>query len=625
MVQQQQQLLCRDIRTAPTMPARLFVDSENQYAHSILSGSLKPYQIARTTDLFKSEPTLCRAPPQQVLAPQAQTPPAELYRDLLTLVQFCAQTETQLSDERFADFVRIYCEQLHRFSDEQLIGSLRSLQQLPIPESTKAANYMELWNTLDIECCRRIESWSSAQLLLVSDAWYQLGLVRIGEFVWLALRKLGRKLRKLPPEQLVQSMFLCNLLRRPVFEMFDFEQNLAQCVQQLTLPELGVMAMGFFKTQTPIRNPELLQQLFTRLEAQLDSVEDITLVALLKILRYSSKLPQVDAVNHLLHALEPQVQRVSLLTCLHMALLGCELQTCNDELVERILLRFEHDLDAARLKDFERICLVIALFNLQTSSGVEQRLVQRLPQLLRGRIDEILRYPRCYTNCLHFLSMRQVYDTELLAVALEPRFVRHVYRSGMPGREYFHLDSLAQLLGPAYDGEFLSEKQRQQMGKLYTQYVPDANFKLNKTDKIMLEIREALGSLLRTHVYAKHLLPHFDRCDLLVCYDRQQRSFVPLSADCPADYSGVVLTRKHLLGADKEQPNVTTLVLVVAGWNNVIRDKQRPTGQFAMKLQQLRQLGHTPIVVQWHEWRELETAADRQDFLKRQLRQAANI
>ncbi|XP_034481785.1 FAST kinase domain-containing protein 5, mitochondrial [Drosophila innubila] len=624
MVQQAQRvMLYRCIRTAPTMPARVFLDSENQYAHSILSGSVKPYQIARSIDWFDRD-AVDVGTLQRVLEPSDKAQPSELYADLLQLVQHCAQTATQISDERFTDFVRIYCEQMHHLNDEQLVGSLRSLQQLPTTESTKTANYMELWNTLDIECCRRIDGWSSSQLLLVSDAWYQLGLARIGEFVWLALRKIGRKIRKLPPEQLVQSMFLCNLLRRPVFEMFDFELNLANCVQQMTLQELGVMAMGFFKTQTQIRNPELLQQIYTRLEAQLDSVEDITLVALLKILRYSSKLPQVDALQQLLAALHSQVDRVSLLTCLHMALLGCELQTCNDALVERILLRFEHELEAARLKDLERICLVIALFNLNTASGVEARLCQRLPQMLRQRIDEILRYPRCYSNCLHFLSMRNVYDVELLSVALDPRFVRHVYRSGMPGREYFHLDSFAQMLGTDYTGHFLTEKQRQQMGKLYTQYIPDGNYKLNKTDRILLEIRDALGSLMRTTITAKHLLPHYDRCDLVICYDRQQHRVIPLDASCPEDYSGVLLTRQHLLGT-KEAPHVDTLVIVVAGWNNVIRDKQRHTGQFAMKLKQLRQLGHKPVVIYWHEWRELETSTDRQDFLKRRLRQAANI
>lgn len=596
-----QLMLYRQLRTSTTLPGKLFVESENKYAHSILAASLKPYLIARSDDLLINGNI--DGAPQRVLQPIENAQPDELYTTWLELVLYCAQTDTQISDERFSGFIRIYCEQIHRFSDEQLVGTLRHMQQLPVPESTKVANYMELWNTLDIECCRRIDRWSTAQLLLVSDAWYQLNLARIGEFVWLALRKLGRKIRKLPPEQLVQSMFLCNLLRRPVFEMFDFEVNLAQSVDRMTLQELGVMAMGFFKTQTPIRNPELLQQLFTRLEAELDTVEDITLVALLKVLRYSSKLQQVDPLKHLLGALKPQVERVSLLTCLHIALLGCELQTCNDELVERILLRFERELDTARLKDLERICLVIGLFNLTTPSGVERRVVERMPDLLRTRIDEILRYPRCYTNCLQFISMRGVHDTELLGVALEPRFVRHTYRSGLPGREYFHLDSLAQLLAGSqlYAGPFLTERQRQQMGKMYTQYIPErsSRFKLNNTDRILLEVRDGVVSLLRTSVGLKHVLPHYERCDVVICYDRQQQRAIAFDASqCPEDYTGVLLTREHLLGEQQaKKAHVETLVVVIAGWNNVIRDHQRPTGQFAMKLKQLKQLGHKPVVV----------------------------
>ncbi|XP_023162965.1 FAST kinase domain-containing protein 5, mitochondrial [Drosophila hydei] len=622
-------LLHRDIRSMPVLYAKVFVEFENQHAHSILSDSLKPYKIVRPSDWLKTTSTdTHNDAPMRVLEPSKNAQPVELYVDFQALVQYCAHTSIQISDDRFSDFIAIYCAELHKLSDDQLLGTLLCLQQLPTPVSTKVANYMELWNTLDIECCRRIERWPSSQLLLVSDAWYQLGLARIGEFVWLALRRLGRKIRKMPPEQLVQSMFLCNLLRRPVFEMFDFELNLTQCIHQMTLKELGVMAMGFFKTQTPIRSTELLQQFYTRLEAELDTVENITLVSLLKILRYSSKLPHVAALTQLLVALQPQVERVSLLTCLHMALLGCELQTCNDELVERILLRFERELDAARLKDLERICLVIALFNINTASGVERRLATRFPEMLRGRIDEILRYPRCYTNCLQFLSMRGIYDIEQLSVVLEPRFLRHAYRDGLPGREYFHLDSYAHLLGSEYDGPRLTDRQRQQMGKLYTQYIPDrtdGRFKLNSTDRVLLEIRDALGSLLRTTVSLKHILPHYDRCDMIVCYNRQQQRPVPLNVDnCPEDYSGVLLTRQHLLGS-MEAPYIDTLIITVAGWNNVIREKERYTGQFALKLKQLKQLGHKTVVILWHEWNALETPADRQDFLKRRLRQATNM
>ncbi|KAH8287227.1 hypothetical protein KR054_004706 [Drosophila jambulina] len=618
-------LLPRQLCTSNTLPARIFADRENQFAHGILLESLKPYQVLRPLD---------RVGPEQLpasegfLQPQSNASPKDLYTDFLSLVQHSSKLGLQVSDARYDAFVRCYCEQLHRLTDEQLLGSLRALDELPTPDSTKTHNYMELWNTLDIECCRRIEGWSSGQLLLVSDAWYRLGLARIGEYVWLALKKLGRKVRKLPPEQLVQAMFLCNLLRRPVFEMFDFELNLARCVDQMTLSELGVMAMGFFKTQTPIRNPELLAQIYQRLGSELDTVEDIPLVALLKVLRYSSKLPQVEPLKRLLCALEEQVERVSLLACLHMALLGCDLQTCNDALVERILLRFERELEGARLKDVERICLVMGLFNMTTASGVETRLAKRLPDLLRQRLDEILRHPRCFTNCLQFLTMRGIHDMELLEVALSPRFLQHAYRTGLPGREYFHLDAFARILGPEeYQGPLLSERQLQQMGRLYTQYIPerDGRFRLNSTDRILLEIREA-ASLLHRHLSFKHVLPHYERCDLVLCYDHRQRKALPLSADVGEDYSGVILTRRHLLGESRAQDDqVASIVIVIAGWNNTIRDKNRFTGQMDMKLKQLRQLGHQPVVIHWHEWRELETATDRQDFLRRRLSQVAKI
>ncbi|BFG01006.1 FAST kinase domain-containing protein 5 mitochondrial [Drosophila madeirensis] len=594
--QQAPRLLFRHIRTSVLLPAKIFVDRENQFAHSILSESLKPYHILRPVDSPVQEASFLG-----YLEANRNLSPDALYANFLALVQHCAETNTQISEPQFDGFARTYCKQTHHLSDNQLLGTLRALGQLPTPESTKTRNYMELWNTLDIECCRRIERWPTGQLLLVSDAWYQLGLARIGEYVWLALKKLGRKLRKLPPEQLVQSMFLCNLLRRPVFEMFDFEMNLARCIDQMTLQELGVMAMGFFKTQTQIRNPELLNQLFDRLTKELDTVEDITLVSLLKVLRYSSKLPQVEPLIRLLRDLEPQVERVSLLTCLHMALLGCELQTCDDQLIECILKRFERELDQARLKDMERIGLVMALFNLESVSGVEKRLAERLPDLMRQRLDEIMRYPRCFTNCLHFLTMRGVYDVELLGVALEPRFLQHAYRGGLPGREYFHLDGCARLLGgDVYKGHLLTERQIQQMGKQYTQYIPEreGRFKLNKTDRILVDIRDAASGLYR-HLSFKHILPQYERCDLVFCYDLRQQRALPIDADsCPPDYSGTMLTRQHLLGADrKHDEHLATVIIVVAGWNNVIRDKQRHTGQLAMKLKQLKQLGHQPVVV----------------------------
>ncbi|XP_017486997.1 PREDICTED: FAST kinase domain-containing protein 5, mitochondrial [Rhagoletis zephyria] len=610
--------------------AKLFVDKENKHAHDVLEHSLKPYKIFRLdvstqTKNFSEHPQL----PSLALTPKnTDSTIEELFSAFTALTQYCIHTNTCISDQRFTQFCLRFCEQTHHLNDEELLTTLRQLAQLPLEDSVREHNYVELWNNLDVECCRRIDRWSSDELLLACDAWYTLNLARVSEFVWEALRKLGRKVRRMQPEHLVQAMFYCNVLRRPVFEMFDFEVNLARCVDSMSLQELGVMSMGFFKTQTPIRNPDLLDHLYNRLIAETETVDDITLVAILKVLRYSSKLPQVPQMMQLMEVLQEQVSRISLMSCLHLALFGVELQCCHDGVLELVLQRFNNEIANARLKDMERICLAISVFNYRSPTGVEQELCRKIISLLQTKVDEVMKYPRCFAACLHYLTLCGYHNEEMLTSALDKRFIDHAYGKNVTlGREIFNLDSFVKinLKDSGYTGNQLSEKMRRSMGKMLTQYIPERNskFRLNNTDRILLEIKETFERILRPNTF-KHILPHFERPDLVICYDNKNRKAIRLAAGCPEDYSGDILTRQLLLG-DSDRPEVDTIAIVIAGWNNVVKDKQRFTGLFEMKLNQLRMLGHKPIVIYWHEWRAQETPLDRQQFLKRKLVNAINF
>uniref|UniRef100_A0A0K8TZK4 FAST kinase domain-containing protein 5 n=1 Tax=Bactrocera latifrons TaxID=174628 RepID=A0A0K8TZK4_BACLA len=611
--------------------AKVFVDRENKHAHDVLVQSLKPYQIFRVDEITPAVANGPIAPELPALISTGELSRAtfeEVFDTFNALAYYCIRTSTCISDSRFEQFCQIFCEQTHKLSNEQLLSALRLLSQLPTEKSVREPNYMQLWNNLDVECCRRIEHWSSDELLLVCDAWYSLNLARVCEFAWEALRKLGRKVRRMQPEQLVQAMFYCNVLRRPVFEMFDFEVNLVRFVDSMSLQELGVMSMGFFKTQTPIRNPELLDHLYKCLIAEIETVDDITMVSILKVLRYSSKIPQVPQMMELMEVLQTQISRISLMSCLHVALFGVELQCCHDGVLELVLQRFNQDIENARLKDMERICLAISVFNYRSPTGVEKELCAKILSLLETKVDEILKYPRCFVACLHYLTLCGHYNKEMITSVLDKRFVDLAYGKNVTaGREIFNLDSFVKinLKDADYVGNELSEKKRRSMGKVLTQYIPERNqkFRLNKTDRILLEIKETLERILRPNTL-KHILPHFERPDVVVCYDNTLRQAIPLAQDCPEDYSGDILTRDLLLG-DSEKTNVDTIAVVIVGWNNVVKDKQRFTGLFELKLKQLRMLGHKPILIYWHEWRALETPMDRQQFLKRKLAQSINL
>lgn len=311
---------------------------------------------------------------------------------------------------------------------------------------------------------------------------------------------------------------------------------------------------------------------------------------------------------------------MNLITCLHVALLGCELQFCHDEIIEKILNKFHNELEITRLKDVERISLVMALFNIKTPNKIEDSLCAKIIESLRGRIDEIIKYPRCFTNCLHYLSLRGFYDKEMLSAALERRFLRHAVGSNLAmSREIFNLDTFVKvnLQKDNYEGAQLADKYRKTMGKLLTHYIPDGNpkYKLSATDNILWQMKQTTARFL-PNVQLKHILPNYVTADLVICYDRLKRRSIRIAETCPEDYNGkknstynneqflrcytyftgIILTRDLILG-DNLSSDIDTVALIVAGWNSVIRGKDRHTGLFEMKLKQLRILGYKPVVV----------------------------
>lgn len=295
-----------------------------------------------------------------------------------------------------------------------------------------------------------------------------------------------------------------------------------------------------------------------------------------------------------------KLDSMNLLTCLHVALLGCELQCCHDEIIEKIMHKFHDQLDSTRLKDLERISLVIALFNIHTPSKIEEVLCEKILHSLEGRVEEILKHPKCFTNCLHYLTLRGYYDKEMLSTALERKFLKHAVGSNLAiSREIFHLDTFVKLnlSEEGYEGAQLQDKIRKTMGKMLTHYIPERNqkYKLSATDNILLQVKEITEGVL-PHIELRHILPNYERSDVVICYDREQRKSLQISKECPENYSGIILTRDLLLGANNRK-EVDTVAIIIAGWNNVIRGKDRHTGLFDMKLKQLELLGHKYVVV----------------------------
>ena len=67
----------------------------------------------------------------------------------------------------------------------------------------------------------------------------------------------------------------------------DLERKILQCLPVLSVDELGIICMSFFKTQTPLQLDELVDAIVYKLLSCVETAKPETVCAVLKLLRLS--------------------------------------------------------------------------------------------------------------------------------------------------------------------------------------------------------------------------------------------------------------------------------------------------------------------------------------------------
>lgn len=147
----------------------------------------------------------------------------------------------------------------------------------------------------------------------------------------------------------------------------------------------------------------------------------------MKIIRYSSKPIHCDIMKKLFDKIEPRLDNFNILTCLHIALMGTNLQICHQKLIEKIITRMNAEISTVRLKELDRMSLVISLFDFESPSGIEVEFMRNVLDQLKIRVEEIVKHPRCFTSTIHYLSTKGFYDLELIEAALKQNFIHFAY------------------------------------------------------------------------------------------------------------------------------------------------------------------------------------------------------
>jgi hypothetical protein len=349
----------------------------------------------------------------------------EMVRAFEALSYHCEKTESLLSDDEYDKFVKVLIEKSNEFNDEQLIKVLSDLERFP-NKNYFTKNLSELWIRLDGICTRKTSDWNQTMLLKVCSLMLRLNLTKTGDFTRKALIKICRRCDRLSAKDLVEAMFYQTICRKDI-NMLDVEGRFLTLFKEFNINEIGIICLAFFKTEKRMSTNLLIDKIYDKTIAEIDNIQDITLVNILKTLRYSSDPSHSRKVMELCRVLVPRVESCGLLVCLHIALLGTNLQYCSQELMEAVVKRYHKDIKIARLKDLERITFALGLFDFKSESGLETELVRQIVEQLKLRPNEIMTHPKCLSNIAQYLTLCGVIDQELIESVLKPDFIKLCY------------------------------------------------------------------------------------------------------------------------------------------------------------------------------------------------------
>lgn len=609
----------KSFHVSPAKEKRVFQDLENQHAHNIILNRLNlvnRMESAINGHISDEEfNSIC----SESNWPNKNN--AELTNSFKNLAIYCKSKEVVISDTRLDHIVDAVCYRCFNFSDDELENVLYYLGAFPETATINDRNFLELWSAFDDACVARLSNWDIDKLLEIADLWYRLHLSKTINFTFYMLRKIERKAKKLTPAQLVRVMFHINLFRKSVIDMMNFELNLSNSIENLNIDEIGIISMGFFKTQTKIVNKALISNIYHKTMMEVESINDITFVSVLKNLRYSSSLEHVDILYALLDRVAPHIEKYSLLTCIHIALLGSDMQICHQKTIEAIINKFLSVYTSARLKDLERISFIIGLYDFKMESNNEQVLCENIMKDIPNRVKEIMRHPRCLASCVHYLTQKGISSNEIISNILDPKFIATAYgRNMLSGREIYQLDAYTRInLHSKYDGHQLSLKQRKTIAGLIQNSTDPSMYKVSATSRLINDVANHCKDIYKS-ILPAFILPHYDRHDILLAFDMSSKtpiSLTHLNSKVQSHYAEVLESNIFLNEID--HTNVRLISIVVGGWNNFVRGQNnRCTGHLKLKLEQLSLLGYYPVLISWFEWNPL-AALEKNKFLQNKV------
>ncbi|XP_043252920.1 uncharacterized protein LOC122397674 [Colletes gigas] len=522
----------------------------------------------------------------------------------------CHLQNFRFDEETYNTFLGAFAKKLYKL-DEKQIQILMQHMIISNDSFKYLDNYQMFIKALSSECLKKFFGADVTQLLYVISGFFQIEAFKC-DYMWRALRKLGSKTHYFSGKNMVLFLLYLTMCKVPNINMYDIEYWLNECIDDLSPDEIGIIARGFFLQQKKFNIQPIIKSIVTKLKNNIDNVNNVTLASIMKSLRYCGYCCCLDTFQELLVVLRPKIAKYPLMTLTHIAHTCGGLRVYDKILLNNICERLLNEISYARIKDMERI--TYALCTLAPYTELHEELHKVLDELLltykTRREKEIQKYPSAFLRILTFLSMKNIYSTELIEHALNPAIVNCIYSNNVKllTNDLLIMECSTKIEVPNYTGPFLKDKIYQCLIKKYCSKndVTDRHSMVTLRTEIIFICKEILG----LNIYTDNVLPHYySNVDIIFGFDEHKNS-VPVEHILSAMPYGSI---KRV--DDDNLSKIQWKILYLLSDRTKVRGRDGYIGPCYQQLRQLKTIGYTPIPLCEFMWKNL-TENEKHNYLR---------
>ncbi|XP_063166375.1 FAST kinase domain-containing protein 5, mitochondrial [Candoia aspera] len=411
------------------------------------------------------------------------------------------------SSAKFAVLCRSVVSSIQLFETPELIVLLNAFVSLGIPPIHRMLKVVET------ECCRRVGHLSLDQQLLVADLWRCLNC-KVPQYLDAVLNYINASWKDLSLPQLVQLVYIVGEGRKAPEELIKkLEASVVKHLDSLSLEEVGIICLGFFKSQSHMSEP-LMRKIGDKICGRLGDMSSFAIVNVLKMFR-GVHVDHVDFLKQLGHVLPPRVSTISIQGVMHVAFACSSLHYCDENIMNAVAAAVPPKAASCRTKDIAKLLWSFGNLNYEPPNAEE--FYASLGEQLESRLFEYNKFPEHLITSLIGLAFVQRFPYDLLDYALSPEFIK---LSGVSkydlSKDFFTLNGAVEIECPRYTGSRLTTQNKQEMAEKMQNYVVKQEFAVAWS---LLE--DMLGGSQFVKLHA--VLPHVRSVDLEIRLDSNQK------------------------------------------------------------------------------------------------------